>query len=82
MNQATKLKIIVVRDSIERVNLTFPIKALKNIEYLMPDNVLKRLEDRSINLKQILATISKDSPQAQTLFELSEENKSYKVWIE
>ena len=79
---ATELRIIVIRDGEEKVNMTFPIYTLKHIQSLMPEVVLAKLKERDIDLAKILAKIEESGHQPQTIFEMSEPAKSYRVWIE
>lgn len=82
MTEASKLKILVIRDGEEKANMTFPIYTLRHVHTLMPENVLKKLEDKNINLKQLIDEIHETGLTPQTVFEMSETNKSYRVWIE
>lgn len=82
MEKATKLRIIVSREGTERANLTFPIATLKHIESLMPEMVLERLKARNIDLAAILAKVKSTGYVPQTIFEMDEYEKSYRVWIE
>jgi len=82
MKKASKLRIIVSREGVERANLTFPIATLKHIESLMPEMVLERLSKRDIDLAAILAQVALSDYRPQTIFEMDESEKSYRVWIE
>lgn len=80
--KANKLRIVVSRDGNERVNLTFPIYTLKHIQSIMPEIVLEKLKEREIDLGAILKRVEDSEFIAQTIFEMSTSEKSYKVWIE
>lgn len=62
--------------------MTFPIYTLKHIQSLMPEIVLTKLKERDIDLAQILAKVEESGHAPQTIFEMSEPEKSYRVWIE
>jgi hypothetical protein len=62
--------------------MVLPISAIDNLEGLMPDKVLNRIQGNEINLKQIIANVKMDHFTPQELFSLQIENRSYKVWIE
>ena len=81
MEKAQSLKIKVIRDGEEKANLTFPIYTLKHIESLMPEVVLSKLKERNFDLADILKKVEESNHQPQTLFEMNEDDKSYKVWI-
>ncbi len=82
MEKASKLRIVVVRDGSEKANLTFPIYTLRHIESIMPDMVIDKLKEKNIDLKEMLAKVEESEYSPQTIFEVSEVSKSYKVWIE
>ncbi len=82
VEKATKLRIIVCREGSEKVNLTFPIYTLRHIESIMPDMVLDKLKERNIDLSEILSQVEASGHSAQTIFEMTSFEKSYRVWIE
>lgn len=82
MEAATKLRIVVIRDGDEKANMTFPIYTLRHIQSLMPEMVLEKLEQKNINLSEILAKVDASGNTPQTIFEMSSTEKSYRVWIE
>ena len=82
MEKANHFRIRVVRDGSEKANLTFPIYTLTNIQSIMPEMVLDKLRDRDIDLSAILMKVEESGHIPQTIFEVDEPEKSYKVWIE
>jgi hypothetical protein len=82
MEKANKLRILVVRDGEEKAKLTFPLHTLKHIHNLMPESVLQKLAKRNIDIEAMVSQVEESGYRPQTLFELVEENKSYRVWIE
>lgn len=79
---STEIKIEVLENEKQVVSMVLPISAIDNLEGLMPDKVLNRIQDTEINLKQIIANVKMDHFTPQELFSLQIENRSYKVWIE
>lgn len=79
---STEIKIEVLENEKQVVSMVLPISAIDNLEGLMPDKVLNRIQGTEINLKQIIANVKMDHFTPQELFSLQIENRSYKVWIE
>lgn len=71
----------VKQDGHENVSLELPIATLDWIETLMPDLVLEQIAKKGIDLKAIAEKAKRENYRPQTLFEMSTENKLYKVWI-
>ncbi|WP_419168643.1 hypothetical protein [Halobacteriovorax sp.] len=82
MQKATKLRIVIKRDGKEKANIKLPIYSLKHIETLMPDVALVKLKERNIDLESIVKKVKDSDYSPQTLFEINDPKKSYRVWIE
>ncbi len=80
--QARNLRVLVMEKGKEKVDLSFPIHTLNIIESIMPEFVLSKLQKRNIHLETMIKEIKESNYRPQTVFEISEEIKSYKVWIE
>lgn len=79
---AKSLKVVVMEDHNEKVNLTFPIFTLTCLAEVMPAKVMDSLKTKNIDLESIVQKIKSEGNQPQVIFEMSEGPKSYKVWIE
>lgn len=79
---STEIKIEVLENEKQVVSMVLPISAIDNLEGLMPDRVLNRIQDSEINLKKIIADVKLSQYSPRELFSLQLENRSYKVWIE
>jgi hypothetical protein len=55
---------------------------LDNLENLMPDNVLLKIHEASINLPTIIERVKSSSFLPQDLFSLQVDKRSYRVWID
>jgi hypothetical protein len=75
------LRVQVFKEKECMVDLTLPIASLEFIESLMPQKVLDKLIERNFNLPQLLRDVRASGYAAQTLFEMSTTERSYKVWI-
>jgi hypothetical protein len=80
--EAKNLRVLVARDGVEKVNLTFPIYTLNILDSIIPENIAEKISQLDINLKEKIQTIKNDGNKPQTIFESSNEEKSYKIWIE
>ena len=80
--KAKNLKIRVVRDGEEKAFLTFPIFTLSVLHTVIPDHVLEKIKKRGIDIKNCVKKVEESGSTPQTIFEHSEENSSYKVWID
>jgi predicted unusual protein kinase regulating ubiquinone biosynthesis (AarF/ABC1/UbiB family) len=79
---STEIKIEVLENEKQVVSMILPISAIDNLEGLMPEKVLSRIQDSDINFKQIIANVKLSHFSPQDLFSLQIENRSYKVWID
>ncbi|GAB4024793.1 MAG: hypothetical protein Fur0010_28010 [Bdellovibrio sp.] len=82
MESAKNLRVVVVRDGDEKANMTFPIYSLNILDTLMPENVIESLSKKNICIKTIIEDVKTSNFMPQVLFDHSEENRSYRVWIE
>ena len=73
-------------EMIDLLDFEMPIYSVKVMDTLMPEVILKKLKNKSIDLKQILYKVIESDYAPQILFEASFEEegvlKEYKVWIE
>ncbi len=80
--KATGINIEVLEDGKQVVSMTLPMSALDNMEGLMPDKVLERIQQEGLNLTDLIVRVKASDYAAQELFHLSIESRSYKVWID
>lgn len=79
---AKNLRIKIIRDGDTKVDMTLPIFSLSIIDTLMPENVIEILKSKNISLSEMIEKVKTSDSAPQVLFEVEEENKSYRVWIE
>lgn len=79
---ATEIKIEVIEAGKQVVFMTLPMTAIDNLENLMPEKVLAKIESSNVNLKQIADDVKSKGYMPQELFFLNIDKRSYKVWIE
>ncbi len=79
---AKNLRVIVVRDGEEKVNLTCPIYTLGVLDTIIPEAIVEKINTDYFNLKEKIQLIKDEGHRPQTIFEMSTKEKSYKVWIE
>lgn len=80
--KAKNLKIRVIREGDEKAFLTFPIFTLTVLDTVIPGHVLEKINRRGIDIKACIKKVQDSGSVPQVVFEHSEENSSYKVWIE
>lgn len=76
---AKHLTVQVFENNREKVFLTLPSSSLLNIEDLLEEDILKKLEDRHLSIKEIAGNALKQGAPPQQLFELEEGPKKYIV---
>jgi len=82
-DQAEKLYVEVTNHGKETVSITLPADAVLEIEQLMPSEVSVLIaESKTIDLQGILDNIRRNGIMPQLLFELYNEGKCYKIWLE
>jgi len=81
--QATKLKVEVFENGKKCVSVSLPAEAVLELEQIMPNDVAELLrENDEIDLDTMVKNIKQFGLNPQTLFELSNNEKNYKVWLE
>jgi len=86
MEESKNLKVRVISNGEEKVMVTMPIYSLSIIDTLVPENVIKILKNKNIDLKEIIEQVKETRYKPQTLFKEEAEvdgiQKKYHVWIE
>ncbi len=59
--EASALRIIVVEDGAEEVNISIPIQLVKMLENLIPVKAKDKLADKGISIKKLIQQIEKGS---------------------
>jgi hypothetical protein len=80
--EATKLRVVVSREDSEVVNLTFPIYTLSVLDTIIPEKIVEKINLLDINLKEKIQQIKDSGNKPQTIFEMSNNERSYKIWTE
>jgi hypothetical protein len=80
---ATKLKILVLKNNETVVDLSMPAISATWIIDLMPQDVLRKISEKGIDLKSIQDSLSSEKQLLkQSIFELITPEKTIKVWLE
>lgn len=82
MEKSKHLRVLIKKEKKDVVNLTMPVASVKILDTIMPDSVLPKLEEKGLNLKEIITRVKDQNFAPQTLFEMEKEGKNYRVWIE
>ena len=80
--KATNLRVRVMKSGRTTVALTFRAQTAAHLDELMPDDVIGALEKRGICLRQISDGVVRSGFSPADLFELEENGKSVRVWLE
>jgi hypothetical protein len=78
--KAKNLKVHVKEDGRDKVKLTMPIFSVTILDTIMPESVKSKIS--TVDIKEIIERVKAEEFRPQTLFELEDGAKSYKVWIE
>lgn len=76
---AKEIKCVVVKDGEESVNLSFPIKAIFELESYMDKKLVQELNSQGIHFDELIQKALEDGGRAKLLFEHSSGNKVVKV---
>jgi predicted unusual protein kinase regulating ubiquinone biosynthesis (AarF/ABC1/UbiB family) len=80
---AQHLKVLVTRDEEKVVEVTMPGRAARNIENLIPEDVLAQLlADQNIDMDAIKKQLIESGLAPQPVFDLDNGEKRYRVWLE
>jgi len=80
--KATNLRVRVRKSGRTTVALTFRAQTAAHLDELMPDDVIGALEKRGICLREISDGVVRSGFSPADLFELEENGKSVRVWLE
>lgn len=76
------LRIQIYRGNEKSVDLTMPGLAATWIIELIPQDIMKKIEEKNIDLLSIQARLKKDGLVAGDIFSIETEEKKIKVWLE
>ncbi len=79
---ASNLRIRVKKEGKTVVAVTFRARAAADLRELMPDDVIEQLENRKIDLSEISDRVVRSRFAPADLFELEQNGKSIRVWLE
>ncbi len=81
--KAKNLRILVIRDGDEKVNISMPAISSKWIIDLMSDDILEKIQSQGIDIQGIQHRLNQtDEIMQQELFILTTREKSIRVWLE
>jgi len=78
-SMAKHLNVMVFEGKINTVNLNLPSSVLIDLENLIDPDIQKKLQERNIDIFEIKKEALRNGGMVQTLFELDEGNKLFKV---
>jgi hypothetical protein len=76
------LRVRVQEAGTVRVDLTFPARAAEHLHELMPEDLVAKLQARSLDVQQIAAEAVQRHLAPGELFVLEEGSKQVRVWLE
>ncbi|MCB0331012.1 MAG: AarF/ABC1/UbiB kinase family protein [Bdellovibrionales bacterium] len=79
---ASHLKISVTENNQPKVQLTFGLKSVMNLEALMDEPLLRKLQMKGIEPAQLAKAAADEGYPKKELFSLEEEKKLVRVWLE
>lgn len=79
---STALKVQVFKKEVLAVDLTFPARSVFSIGDLIDSSTLSKLEKRKIDLNEIQANAIKNQLSPGILFELEDDEKTFKVFLQ
>lgn len=79
---ASKLRVSVTENGVEKVSLTLPIYSLRDLSEYMESEILEKLKERNIDINELVSQNIRSGAYPQELFHLMESKKSYRVWTE
>lgn len=81
--QSAKLKVQVLENEKMLVSVTLPAEAAMELDQIMPEDITTLLKaSADINLEKIMTHLRLNGLSPQTLFELKNGEKEYKVWLD
>lgn len=79
---AKNLKVLVTEQEAEIVRLELPSRAIEDLEDLLPEQALTKLQRLGYDLKAIKIDALKNGCQPSLLFDATVESRTYRVWLE
>jgi len=79
---AEYLKVYVVKSNGNKVELTMPARVAENLETAMDDTVLQAVQKQSIDLPAIQKRACQSGFIPQTLFDIKDDERDVRVWLE
>ena len=76
---AKEIEIKVKENRKTKVNLKIPIRAIYDLENLMEEDLKKKLADKGVDYKKVIADYLRSSGEPQNLFFLEDGNKSFSI---
>ena len=76
------LKVAVKENGTSIVELELPVRAISDLEDLLPEKAKNLVQKNGISLRVIKEKVIQSEFQPQEVFSLESESRSYRVWIE
>ena len=81
-SMAQYMKVHVVKSNGNKISLTMPSRCADDIEGVMDEPVIESIRKQNIDLQAIQGKARKSGFVPQVLFELQDEERDMKVWLE
>ncbi|HEY6879580.1 MAG TPA: hypothetical protein VI299_16250 [Polyangiales bacterium] len=81
-DEGPKLHFLVTDPTRELCRVAMPVVAVENLEQLFPDEDLREVKARGLDLPAIVRRARESAYAPQTLVDTQTERRSYKIWIE
>ncbi len=79
---ASHLCIVVHHGETEKARITLPASAVERLESLLEDELLEKIAQRGISLSQLVKGARRAGFAPQALFELEDDGKRVRVWLD
>lgn len=81
--EASQLRVTVLKEGKTMVDVALPAKSATRLISIIPEEVVARIRREGIPIDDIQEDLSgRESFSPQSIFLLSEENRTVKVWLE
>ncbi|MFT5285349.1 MAG: hypothetical protein ACI8TQ_001512 [Planctomycetota bacterium] len=79
---ATKLCICVKENGAVKAKVSLPAITVERLDDFIDDEVRKKIQERSIDVQQLIRKVRRQQYAPQSIFELDEQSKNFSVWLE
>lgn len=80
--KAKQLKVKLIKNGKEKVNLSFPVHTVTYLSTIIPPTVKPKLVESGIDLDSLREQIINSDFQQQEIFSVEDHEKKIKVWLD